>query len=152
MRILAIDPGEKRIGIAISDPEGFLARPLTIISHISREKDAQSIIELAKDNGCDFILVGQALDIHGMSGYRARSSQRLAEAIRSMTEKEVILWDESNTTVKVMEIDLLTKSSRKKRAAYKDARAAAFLLDDFLNSDIFAAIKSENNATKNEKK
>jgi hypothetical protein len=50
-----------------------------------------------------------------------------------------------------MEIDLLTKSTRKKRTAYKDARAAAFLLDDFLKSDIFAAIKKEKNATKEEK-
>lgn len=150
MRILAIDPGEKRIGFAISDPEGYLARPLTIINHVSRDKDAINIINIARENECDLILVGQALDIHGMSGYRARSSQKLAERIRSLTKKGVILWDESNTTVRVMEIDLLTKSSRKKRATYKDARAAAFLLDDFLTSDIFAAIKSEINATKEE--
>jgi putative Holliday junction resolvase len=147
MRILAIDPGEKRIGVAISDPEGYLARPLTIIIHISRYKDAEIIINIARENECDLILVGQALDLHGLAGYRARSSQRLADAIRSLTEMDVILWDESNTTAKVMEIDLLTKRSRKKRANYKDARAAAILLDDFLVSDIFAAIKSEKNAT-----
>ena len=147
MRILAIDPGEKRIGVAISDPEGYLARPLTIINHISRYKDAEIIINIARENECDLILVGQALDLHGLAGYRARSSQRLADAIRSLTEMDVILWDESNTTAKVMEIDLLTKRSRKKRANYKDARAAAILLNDFLVSDIFAAIKSEKNAT-----
>jgi putative Holliday junction resolvase len=152
MRILAIDPGEKRIGIAISDPEGYLARPLTIINHISRYKDAEKIINIARENECDLILVGQALDLNGLTGYRARSSQRLADAIRSLTEVDVILWDESNTTISVMEIDLLTRSSRKKRANYKDARAAAILLDDFLKSDIFTAIKSENNATKEEKK
>jgi len=146
MRILAIDPGEKRIGVAISDPEGYLSRPLTIINHISRYKDAEIIINIARENECDLILVGQALDLHGLTGYRARSSQRLADAIRSVTEMDVILWDESNTTARVMEIDLLTKSSRKKRANYKDARAAAILLDDFLISDIFAAIKSEKNA------
>jgi putative Holliday junction resolvase len=151
MRILAIDPGEKRIGIAISDPEGYLARPLTIINHLSREKDAINIIQLARENGCNLILVGQALDFQGFSGYRARSSQKLAEMIRSYTDQDVILWDESNTTLRVMEIDLLTKSTRKKRTAYKDARAAAFLLDDFLKSDIFAAIKKEKNATKEEK-
>lgn len=147
MRILAIDPGEKRIGVAISDPEGYLARPLTIINHISRYKDAEIIINIARENECDLILVGQALDLHGLAGYRARSSQRLADAIISLTEMDVILWDESNTTARVMEIDLLTKRSRKKRANYKDARAAAILLDDFLVSDIFAAIKSEKNAT-----
>jgi len=147
MRILAIDPGEKRIGVAISDPEGYLARPLTIINHISRYKDAEIIINIARENECDLILVGQALDLSGLAGYRARSSQRLADAIRSLTEMDVILWDESNTTARVMEIDLLTKRSRKKRANYKDARAAAILLDDFLVSDIFAAIKSEKNAT-----
>jgi len=147
MRILAIDPGEKRIGVAISDPEGYLARPLTIINHISRYKDAEIIINIARENECDLILVGQALDLSGLAGYRARSSQRLADAIISLTEMDVILWDESNTTARVMEIDLLTKRSRKKRANYKDARAAAILLDDFLVSDIFAAIKSEKNAT-----
>jgi len=151
MRILAIDPGEKRIGIAISDPEGYLARPLTIINHISRGKDAENIFIIARENQCDLILVGQALDLQGLIGYRAKASQRLADAIRSLTEMDVILWDESNTTIRVMEIDLLTKSSRKKRTNHKDARAAAVLLDDFLLSDIFVAIKSEKNATKEEK-
>jgi putative Holliday junction resolvase len=62
MRIICVDPGEKRIGIAISDATGTIARPLTILDHIKRQIDAATIANLAAENRADLILVGQALD------------------------------------------------------------------------------------------
>jgi putative holliday junction resolvase len=65
MRILAVDPGEKNLGIAISDPTGTIANPLTVLKHVSRPLDAAAIARLAADNQAERIIVGQALDEDG---------------------------------------------------------------------------------------
>ena len=62
MRILAVDPGEKRLGIAISDPLGMIANPLQIIEHVSRPIDAATIVSLALEHDAGKIVIGQALD------------------------------------------------------------------------------------------
>ncbi len=85
MKILAVDPGEKRIGLAISDQTGTIARPLKIIFHASREKDAQMIVDLAVEECVDMILVGWALDAEGEVGFQARKSKRLADSIQEKT-------------------------------------------------------------------
>ena len=141
MRVLAIDPGEKRIGVAISDPTATIARPLCIIAHQSRAFDAQTIAGLAKEHGCSLIVIGQALDSNGAVGVRARSSQRLKNAIIELINVPVILWDESNTTKTVSEAQIALGLSRKKRSKAKDDMAAAILLDDFLTSQVFKNIK-----------
>ena len=97
MRILGIDPGEKNIGIAISDPTGNLANPVTVIRHVSRLFDAASIAQIALENSAELIVVGQALDIDGKPTLSGRRAGRLAAAIRTQTEIPVILWDESNS-------------------------------------------------------
>ncbi|MCJ7696330.1 MAG: Holliday junction resolvase RuvX [Anaerolineaceae bacterium] len=143
MRVLAIDPGAVRIGIAVSDQTGFLARPLLIFSHESRSKDAERIVKIAHENDCSFILVGQALDPDGRPGMKARSSQRLATEISNQTEKKVMLWDESYTSKSVYANNILMGKSKKSRSKPLDDQAAAILLDDFLQSDIFSTLKAE---------
>ena len=64
-RILAVDPGEKRLGIAISDPTATIAGPLTVLSHVSRAVNAASIASLARENAAVLIVIGQALDWDG---------------------------------------------------------------------------------------
>lgn len=150
MRVLAVDPGEKNIGIAISDAEGVLARPLKIIKHVSREKDAEQIIGLAEVHLCELIVVGQALDGDGQVGNKARSAQKLAGVLAQKTGLPIQLWDESNTSSRIHEIDLQVGRSRKKRKALIDDRAAALLLDDFLCSAQFSTIKEGVNGKKTE--
>ncbi len=98
MRVLAIDPGEKRLGIAISDPTGTIANPLTVIHHVSRALDAAEIAQLANDHGAAKIIVGQALDEYGEPTPEGRKAARLAEAIKLQTDTPVALWDESGST------------------------------------------------------
>ena len=98
MRILAVDPGEKRLGIAISDPTGLIANPLQIINHISRPIDAASIAALAEEQGAGKIIIGQALDADNRPTPQSRSAYRLAEAVRQQTNLPVELWDESGST------------------------------------------------------
>jgi len=133
MKILAVDPGEKRIGLAISDPTGTLARPLCVIKSESRQKDAQAIMTIAQEHTVDLILVGWALDSEGEVGYRARKSKRLADVIEEKTDLPVKMWDESGTTQAAVESRIIMGVSRKKRKGHLDDVAASILLQDFLS-------------------
>lgn len=132
MKVIAVDPGEKRIGLAVSDPTGTLARPLTVINHTGREADAQRIAEIALAENASLIVVGQALDSDGSVGFQARKSLRLADAIRSKTDCRVQLWDESGTTHAAQQSRIDMGVSRKKRKGHLDDVAASILLQDFL--------------------
>ena len=72
MKVLGVDPGEKRIGLAISDPTGTLARPLRVIKHQAREEDAKQIAVAAVEEGAQMIVVGQPLSSDGTVGPQAR--------------------------------------------------------------------------------
>ena len=98
MRILAIDPGAKRLGIALSDETATIAMPLMVIQHVSRIVDAAAIAKLADENNVGKIIVGQSLDEDGLPTLEGRRAARLAAAIRTQTAVPVELWDESFST------------------------------------------------------
>ncbi len=135
MRILAVDPGEKRIGIAISDPTGTIARPLNIMKHISRPIDAAAIAELAKQNEAVLIVVGKSLDEEGTPTLRSRQADRLAEAIRQQCELPVKMWDESFSTKDAREARIAMGTPRDKRRGHLDDLAATVLLQSYLDSN-----------------
>lgn len=134
-RVLAIDPGDKRIGVAISDESGSIARPLTVIVHTSRMVDAASIAQVAFENGVSRIIVGQALDSENRVTPQGRKSNRLADAIRDQTNIPVLLWDEGNSTQTAKSIRLDMGTKRKKRVGHQDDKAAAVILQDYLDSE-----------------
>lgn len=144
MKVLAVDPGEKRLGVAISDPTGTLSRPLCVIQHQSRSKNAQKIATLAQEEAVELIVIGQALDSEGAVGAQARKSQRLADAIQAETQIPVKLWDESGTTQAAVQSRIAMGVSRKKRRGHLDDVAASILLQDFLNYRNDAAKNEEN--------
>jgi putative holliday junction resolvase len=133
-RILAVDPGEKRIGLAISDPTGTIASPLQVIKHVSRVIDAASIAQIAAGNDCGKIIVGQALDSEGNVGPAARHSLRLAEAIREQTELPVELWDESDSTQLARSAAIALGVPRRKRSGHLDEFAATVILQSYLDA------------------
>jgi putative holliday junction resolvase len=132
-RILAVDPGEKHIGLAISDPTNTIANPLRVLSHVSRLVDAASIVQFCNDQGVVRIIVGQPLDWEGKVGPSARKSARLAEMIQSQTDIPVELWDESGTTREAQSARILMGVSRHKRKGHLDAIAATIILQSFLD-------------------
>ena len=134
MKFLCVDPGEVRIGVAISDETGTLARPLAILGHVSRVIDAMEIMQLALQNQADAIVVGQALDSDGKPGPKAHSAERLAEALRALGETPIYLWDESHSSQKAAELRIASGVSRKKRSQPIDDLAAAVILQDFLEN------------------
>lgn len=133
MRILAIDPGDKNIGVAISDPTSTIANPLTIIKHISRSIDAAIIAQLALDNEAKLIVVGQALDPDGKPTPQSRRSARLATAIKNQTNLPVELWDESGSTQAARQARIALGVSRDKRKGHLDDLAATYILQTYLD-------------------
>jgi putative Holliday junction resolvase len=134
MRVLAIDPGEKRLGIAISDLSGTIANPLTVLQHVSRPVDAATIAQLAQEHQVGRIIIGQALDEEGLPTPEGRRAARLAEAVRLQTDLPVELWDESGSTQAARHARLAMGASRRKRSGHLDDLAATYILQSYLDS------------------
>jgi len=131
MRILAVDPGEKRLGIAISDPTGTIANPLAVLNHVARDTDATAIARLARQHEAGMILVGQALDDEGAPTLQARRAANLAAAIQAHTDLPVVLWDESGSTQAARAARIAMGVSRRKRRGHLDDLAATVILPPY---------------------
>ncbi len=135
MRILSVDPGSKRIGFAISDTTGTIANPLMVLNHINRMVDAAAVAELAKANDAGLIIVGQSLDNEGLPTFEGRRAGRFAEALKTQTDLQVILWDESFTTQDARAARIAMGVSRKNRSGHLDSVAATILLQSYLDAN-----------------
>lgn len=133
MRILAVDPGSKNLGIALSDPSCTIANPLMVLKYVSRPANAAAIIELAEQHGAGTIIIGQSLDQDGQPTFEGRRSARLAAEIKTHTDKQVVLWDESFSTVSARQAQLEIGVSRKKRQGHLDELAATVILQSYLD-------------------
>ena len=134
MRILAVDHGEKRIGLALSDPTAAIASPLKVIEHISRPIDAAQVADLALQNGAGLIVVGQSFDEEGRPNLAGRRAARFAEALRSQTQIPVLLWDETFSTQDARTARLEMGVSRKNRGGHLDELAAVMILRSYLEA------------------
>ena len=132
--VLAIDPGEQRIGVAISDPTHTLARPLTVVQHRSRDQDVRALADLAANEQVGLILIGQSLDSAGEATLSGRRARRLAGALRRVTVLPVELIDEFGTTKAAQAALRELGLSKKDRRGHQDVLAATRLLQDFLDS------------------
>ncbi len=133
-RLIGVDPGEKRIGLAVSDPSGTISRPLQVLVHSARMVDAAQIAALASEQQAEGIVVGQALDEEGQPTPEGRKAARLAEAIRAQTDLPVELWDESFSTQTARETRIAMGVSRRKRSGHLDELAAAIILQGYLDA------------------
>lgn len=134
MRFLAVDHGEKRIGLAISDLTGTIANPLTVIKHISRPIDAAQVATIAAEREADFIVIGQSFDEEGKPNLAGRRAARFAEALRTQTDLQIELWDESFSTQDARAARIQMGGSRKKRAGHLDQLAATIILQSYLDA------------------
>lgn len=134
MRILAVDHGEKRIGLALSDPSATLASPLTVIKHVSRLMDAAQVANIAAENDVDLIVIGQSFDEEGNPNLAGRRAARFAEALREQTRIPVELFDESFSTQDARSTVIEMGLSRKKRAGHHDSLAAVMILRSYIES------------------
>jgi len=133
--VLAVDWGRKRLGLAVSDTTGTLARPLDVIEHISRRKDAEKILEIAQDHNVGMIIIGVTYDDYRVLTHNGRSAMRLLEEIRDLGSIQIAAWDEEGSTRAAISSRMDMGSSRKKRKGHLDSIAAAIFLQNFLDSE-----------------
>ena len=136
MRRLAIDHGEQRIGLAISEAS-FAARPLTIVRHVSRAADAQAIADLAAQHAIDELIIGLPLSEDATPadpGPRARSVQRFGAALAEICPIPIVYWDESLSTQDAHALRRAHAANRRKVTAPVDAEAAAVILQSYLDA------------------
>jgi putative Holliday junction resolvase len=132
-RLLAIDVGEKRIGVAISDETLTLARPLLTVTRGSKVEDFQKLKSVCDQYQIDKIICGLPKTLRNEIGPQARRVQRYADELAAAIELPIEFWDERFSSVEAEE--RLAASSRKKRAKGDiDSAAAAIILQEYLDS------------------
>jgi putative pre-16S rRNA nuclease len=134
MRVLAVDLGSKRIGIAVSDELGISVRPVETIHRKSLARDVDRIRFLAADLQVEAIVVGLPLRMDGSSGEAAAKTLRFVESLKSAVAVSVSTQDERLTSYEADQIMIEQGLSRDQRRARSDEAAAMIILRDFLST------------------
>ncbi len=134
MRIMAVDYGDARTGIAVSDALGVLSGEAFIITERSPERTAQKIAEESKARGVGRIVLGYPKNMDGTLGPRAVKTERLSSMLSREHGLDVVLWDERRTTVDAERILSDVGVYGKKRKRKLDAVAASLILEGYLQS------------------
>ena len=134
MRILAVDHGEKRIGLALSAPTATIASPLQVIKHVSRLLDAAQVANLAHENEIGLIVIGQSFDEEGNPNLAGRRAAKFAEALKEQTNIPIELFDESFSTQDARATRIEMGVSRKGRSGHMDELAAVMILRSYIEA------------------
>jgi putative holliday junction resolvase len=126
VKVLALDYGPARTGVAVSDPTGTLARPVGVVERASSEAGLARLLELVRAEEPDRIVVGLPLTLRGEHGEQARATERFVETLRKAVDVPVESLDERFTTA---------LASQTPARAAEDARAAAHLLTTYLERE-----------------
>ena len=132
MRILGLDPGEKRIGVAISDPLGITAQGLEVISYTEPDQALKRLSEICLDYSVEKIIIGNPLNMNGSRGSASELAEMFAESVSSKTGLPVEMLDERLTSSSAEKTLIAGGASRKKRRKVKDKLAAVLILEQYL--------------------
>jgi putative Holliday junction resolvase len=124
VKVIALDYGSARTGVAVSDPSGTLARPVGVVERVNSKVGLERLVELIRAEEAEQIVVGMPLTLRGGRGGQARETERFVAALREAVDLPIETFDERFTT------SLAAQSGGS--AAPEDARAAAHLLSSFL--------------------
>lgn len=134
MKILAVDYGDSRTGLAISDRSELLATPITPqIQERSMGKVADKVAAAAKEQGAELIVLGLPRNMDGTEGARAQKSRKLGGMIEEKTGLTVRMWDERQTTITAAGILSENGTFGKKRKAVLDSVSASVILENYLS-------------------
>ena len=123
MKVLALDFGSARTGVAVSDPTGTLARPLEVVRRAASKDGLARVVALVEREQAELVVVGLPLTLRGEHGEQARETERFVEALRARVGVPVESFDERFTTA---------LAGQDRGTAAEDARAAAHLLTGYL--------------------
>ena len=132
MKIMAVDFGDSRTGIAICDRGELLASPVCVIEEKHFPTTVQKTAQQAQEQGAERIVVGHPLNMDGTRGPRAEKAEGFAELLREATSLPVTLWAERRTTVDAHNILLNNGKRAKERKKTVDAVAASLMLEGYL--------------------
>lgn len=134
MRVLGIDYGHRRIGLALSDEEGILASPLpTYVRERSEARDITALTSLIDKHGVTAVVVGLPLNMNGSRGEMAREAEAFADRIRQETELPVELFDERLTSSEAERVLLEADLPRRRRKELRDSLSAVLILQGHLD-------------------
>ena len=133
MRILGLDVGDKRIGVAMSDPMGILASALTVIERKGDNSDFKVILGLVKEHEVGRIVVGLPQLMDGSHGEQAEKTKVFAEQLRQLTNLQIEMHDERLSTSVADQLLRDAGKNRKQRKENRDAAAAALILQWYLD-------------------
>lgn len=138
MRLLSLDVGDRRVGVAVSDASGLIASPLAVIRRTSKAQDFAKIARLVQEQGAEGLVVGHPLNRDGSAGPQAQRVERYAAALaEALSAQEldlpIVLWDEYMSTQRAQEALIAAGRKARDRRARIDAAAAAVILQDYLD-------------------
>lgn len=134
VRVLSLDVGEKRIGIAVSDPGGMIAQGLKVYARRSRSQDINEIKEVARQLEVSRIVVGLPKNLDGSLGPKAQEIVQFAQSIEHATGIAIDMWDERFSTDEAHRIFDMASVNRKKRKSSIDMMAAQIILQGYLDA------------------
>ncbi len=132
MRVMAIDYGKNRVGIALSDPLGVISQPLTTIKVKSQKALFGQILEIIQQSDVGLIIIGNPLSHKGEATKMSEQISRFMKQLKKMTDIEIKLWDERFTSQYAM--NLMKEMKVKKQKDLVDQVAASIMLDEYLRS------------------
>lgn len=133
-RLLGVDLGEKRVGLAVSDPAGILATPLRVLEVTSPRDAAAQVQAACGEAGAEGIVLGLPRNMDGTEGPKAREARAFATALESQSGLKVTLWDERLSTSLVERSLLEADVSRRRRRDVRDKLAAQVILQSYLDA------------------
>lgn len=132
MKVMAIDYGDARTGVAVSDAMGILVGFTTVVAEWNRDSAADKVAQLVKEHRPDRIVMGFPKNMDGTEGPRAELYREFAKILEEKTGMRVILWDERRTTIEAHNILSANGKKMKKHRKNVDAVAASLILEGYL--------------------
>ena len=134
MRIMGIDYGDSRIGIAMSDLMGWTAQGIRTVPNRGEKKTLEEIKTIIDEYRPEKAVIGLPKNMDGSEGIRAEATYKFAESMKTIFDGEIIFWDERLSTVAAEQILKSTETFGKKRKKVLDTVAASLILEGYLNS------------------
>jgi putative Holliday junction resolvase len=132
--LMGVDPGEKRIGVAVSDTSRLIASSLDTIARTKFAADAEALLKLYDARQCAGFVIGLPLNMDGSSGPSAQAARAFARNLLAKRDAPLLMWDERLSTAAVTRTLLEGDASRKRRGEVIDKMAAAYMLQGALDA------------------
>lgn len=133
MKIMAVDFGDARTGLAVCDRTEFLASPVGVIHEKNFEQTVLKVSYAVREYDVKLVVVGYPKNMNGTVGERAEKCTLFADKLRELVDVPVEMWDERSTTVSAINALNVTDTRGKKRKEVVDSLAAAIILESYLN-------------------